>query len=211
MHGELGKIDFLGKAIQSQGGVTADVFGGQIVVTDPGVASLFTSAPVLKLGARLNKLSLAALTEGTSFGRIQGVLEGGVRDLEVVRGQPQRFDLWLETVQEKTVPQKISVEAVDNIARLGGGRSPFMGLAGRFVSLFKAFPYKKIGVRSSLENDVFRINGTIKEGGVEYLVKRGGFSGVNVVNFNPDNRASFRDMVKRIKRIQSSRQGPVVK
>jgi len=211
VHGELGKIDFFGKAIQSQGGVTADVFGGQIVVTDPGVASLFTSAPVLKLGARLNNLSLAALTEGTSFGRIQGVLEGGVRDLEVVRGQPQRFDLWLETVQEKTVPQKISVEAVDNIARLGGGRSPFMGLAGRFVSLFKAFPYKKIGVRSSLENDVFRINGTIKEGGVEYLVKRGSFSGVNVVNFNPDNRASFRDMVKRIKRIQSSRQGPVVK
>jgi len=211
MHGELGRISFLDNAIQSQGSVTADVFGGQIVVTDPGVASLFTAAPVLKLGIRLNNLSLAALTEGTSFGKIQGVLEGGVRDLEIVRGQPQRFDLWLETVQEKTVRQKISVEAVDNIARLGGGRSPFMGLAGRFVSLFREFSYKKIGVRSSLENDVFRINGTIKEGGVEYLVKRSGFSGVDVVNLNPDNRASFKDMVKRIKRIKSSRQGPVVK
>ena len=86
-----------------------------------------------------------------------------------------------------------------------------MGLAGRFVSLFKEFPYKKIGVRSSLENDVFRINGTIKEGGLEYLVKRSGFSGVDVVNLNPDNRASFKDMVKRIKRIKSSGQGPVVK
>jgi hypothetical protein len=211
VHGELGRINFLGNAIQSQGSLTADVFGGQIVVTDPGVASLFTAAPVLKLGVRLNNLSLAALTEGTSFGKIQGVLEGGVRDLEIVRGQPQRFDLWLETVQEKTVRQKISVEAVDNIARLGGGGSPFMGLAGRFVSLFKEFSYKKIGVRSSLENDVFTINGTIKEGGVEYLVKRSGFSGVNVVNLNPDNRASFKDMVKRIKRIKSSRQGPVVK
>ena len=211
MHGELGRIDFLGNAIQSQGSVTADIFGGQIVVTDPGVASLFTAAPVLELGVRLNNLSLAALTEGTSFGKIQGVLGGGVRDLEIVRGQPQRFDLWLETVQEEKLPQKISVEAVDNIARLGGGRSPFMGLAGRFVSLFKEFPYKKIGLRSSLENDVFMINGTIKEGGLEYLVKRSGFSGVDVVNLNPDNRASFKDMVKRIKRIQSSRQGPVVK
>ncbi|KPK25265.1 MAG: hypothetical protein AMK69_14765 [Nitrospira bacterium SG8_3] len=211
VHGELGIINLSGNAIQSQGSVTADVFGGEIVVTDPGVASLFTSAPVLKLGVRLNNLSLAALTEGTSFGKIQGVLEAGVRDLEIVRGQPQRFDLWLETVQEDKVPQKISVEAVDNIARLGGGRSPFMGLAGRFVSLFKEFPYKKIGVRSSLENDVFTINGTIKEGGVEYLVKRSGFSGVDVVNLNPDNRASFKDMVKRIKRIKSSRQGPVVK
>ena len=211
IHGELGRIDFLGNAIQSQGSVAADVFGGQIVVTDPGLASIFTSAPVLKLGVRLDNLSLAALTEGTSFGRIQGVLKGGVRDLEIVRSQPQRFDLWLETVQEEKFPQKISVEAVDNIARLGGGRSPFMGLAGRFVSLFKEFPYKKIGIKSSLENDVFRINGTIKEGDLEYLVKRSGFSGVDVVNLNPDNRASFKDMVKRIKRIQSSRQGPVVK
>jgi len=42
-------------------------------------------------------------------------------------------------------------------------------------------------------------------------VKRSGFSGVDVVNLNPDNRASFKDMVKRIKRIKSSRQGPVVK
>jgi hypothetical protein len=67
-----------------------------------------------------------------------------------------------------------------------------------------------MGVRSSLENDVFRINGTIKEGGTEYLVKRRGLSGVNVVNLNPDNRASFKDMVKRIRRIQSSRRGPVI-
>ena len=86
-----------------------------------------------------------------------------------------------------------------------------MGLAGALVSLLGEFPYKKIGVRSSLENDVFRINGTIEERGMEYLVKRSGFSGVDVVNLNPDNRTSFKDMVKRIGRIKSSKQGSVVK
>jgi hypothetical protein len=49
------------------------------------------------------------------------------------------------------------------------------------------------------------------EGGTEYLVKRGGISGVNIVNQNRDNRVSFRGMVKRIKRVTTSKSGPVVK
>ncbi|MBW1802226.1 MAG: hypothetical protein JRJ85_16035, partial [Deltaproteobacteria bacterium] len=69
----------------------------------------------------------------------------------------------------------------------------------------------KIGILATLENDVFRVNGTIKEGGQEYLIKRGGFSGVDVVNQNPDNRISFKDMVKRIKRVSSARERPVIK
>ena len=48
------------------------------------------------------------------------------------------------------------------------------------------------------------------EGGTEYLVKRGSFPGVDVVNQNPDDRISFKDMVNRIKRI-SSKESPVVK
>jgi hypothetical protein len=131
--------------------------------------------------------------------------------LEIAYGQPQKFDLLLETVKTKGVPQRISVKALDNIARIGGGQSPFVGLAGSFAMFFKEFPYKKIGLRASLENDVFKVNGTIKEGGNEYLVKRGGFSGVNVVNQNPDNRISFKDMVKRVKRITAQGSGPVIK
>jgi hypothetical protein len=109
------------------------------------------------------------------------------------------------------VRQRISVRAVDNIARIGGGQSPFIGLAGAFTSFFREFPYEKIGVHALLENDVFKINGTIKKDGKEYLVKRGGFSGVNIVNQNPDNRISFKDMVKRIQRITDTKGGPVIK
>ena len=46
-----------------------------------------------------------------------------------------------------------------------------------------------------------QVNGTIHEGGKEYLVRRGFLRGVDVVNQNPDNVISFRDMQERIKRI----------
>jgi len=193
------------------GDITAKVFGGVVIMSDPGIWGLFTGTPVFKMNCRWKHLNLQELTAGTEFGKIQGVLNGYAKNLEIAQGQPQKFDLFLETVRSDHIPQRISIKAVDNIAHLGGGRSPFVGAAGVFASLFKEFPYKKIGVRATLENDVFTINGTIHENGKEYLVKRGLFSGVNVVNQNPDNRVSFKDMIKRFKRVTSAKGGPVIK
>ena len=209
--GTLDPVYFKTDTLTSQGELKADAFGGQVILSELGVSGLATSGPVLRFDARWSNLSLAKLTTGTSFGKVDGVLQGYVKDMEIAYGQPQAFDLLLETVKTKGVPQKISLKAVDNIAQLGGGASPFMGLAGRFASFFKEFPYTKIGVHASLHNDVFRINGTVKEGRTEYLVKRGRFSGINVVNRNPDNRVSFKDMVNRFKRVTASGSGPVMK
>jgi hypothetical protein len=209
--GKLDRIHFEKGTLRSIGEAKAKVFGGEVILSDLRAWGLFGAAPIFKLSARFKDLNLAELTSGTSFGKIEGVLSGHVKDLEISHGQPQRFDLLLETTKKKGVSQKISVKAVDNIAQLGSGQTPFTGVAGLFASFFKEFPYKKIGVHAILENDVFKINGTIKEGGKEYLVKRGLFSGVNVINQNPDNRVSFKDMIKRIKRVTKSRNGPIIK
>ncbi|MBW2148987.1 MAG: hypothetical protein JRI22_18420 [Deltaproteobacteria bacterium] len=211
IEGTLESIHFAGDTLSSRGEIKAKVFGGELIFSEFYASGIVTSVPVFKLNARFNDLSLAKLTKGTSFGKIEGILRGHIKDLEIAFGQPQRFNLLLETVKKKGVPQKISVRAVENIARIGGGQSPFTGISGVFSSFFRELPYKKIGVRASLENDVFRINGTIKEGGTEYLVKRGVFSGVNIINQNPDNRISFKDMVKRIKRVTASGRSPVLK
>jgi hypothetical protein len=211
LYGKLDPIHFEKGALSAHGKITASVFDGKVIVSDLSISDLFSSSPVFKLSTHLDTLHLAEMTADTSFGKIEGVLQGHIKDLEIAYGQPQKFDLLLETVKTKGVPQRISVKALDNIARIGGGQSPFVGLAGSFATLFKEFPYKKIGVRASLENDVFTVNGTIKEDGNEYLVKRGGFSGVNVVNQNPDNRISFKDMVKRIRRVTAQGGGPVIK
>lgn len=209
--GKLVPIRFSKGRLKTEGLVRADVFGGKVTLSDLGASGILTSAPVFRLNAEWKDLHLDDLTRDTSFGKVEGILEGYVKDLQIAYGQPQRFELLTETVETKGVSQKISVKAVDNIARIGGGQSPFMGAAGVLSSFFKKFPYKKIGVKASLENDVFRINGTIKDGDKEYLIKKSGFSGVDVVNQNPDNRTSFKDMVKRIKRVTSSKGGPVIK
>jgi len=210
LKGRLDPVVFREGKVLSQGGIRANVFGGELLIPRLGAAGLTTSTPVLSLDAHWEGLSLSELTKETSFGRIEGSLTGHVRNLEIAHGQPQRFDLLLETVEREGVAQRISVTAVDNIAQIGGGQSPFMGAAGLLSSFFREFPYRKIGVSASLENDVFKINGTIREDGMEYIVKRGSFSGVNVVNQNPDNRIRFKDMVKRIQRVGSSKSGPVV-
>ena len=211
IEGSLDPVRFQKDILLSQGMIKADLFGGEIILSDIQAQGLLTPAPVYGLSARWHDLNLADLTTNTSFGKVRGILKGHIRGLEMAYGQPQKFELLLETVKKKGTPQKISVKAVDNIAQIGGGQSPFLGMAGIMSSFFKEFSYKKIGVHASLANDIFRVNGTIREGQKEYLIKRGGFSGVDVVNQNPDNRIRFKDMVKRIKRITSTKGRPVVK
>lgn len=201
LSGTLDPVRYEKYGVASQGTISARIFGGTLLLSDLGASGILTAAPVFKLNVDLDDLLLASITTDTAFGKIEGVLKGYIRDFEIAYGQPQRFDLLLETVERKGTPQSISITAVDNIARIGGGQSPFMGLAGAFASVFEKFPYEKIGIRAGLENDMFTINGTIMDNGEEYIVKRRGFSGVNIINQNPDNRINFKDMVKRIQRI----------
>jgi hypothetical protein len=210
MSGRLDPIVIRSGSLTSSGEVEVRAFGGKILVSRVGLSGAEGPVPVLRLDVELDNLDLAMLTAGTSFGKIQGILRGHIKDLEIARAQPQGFELLLETAKKGGTNQEISVRAVDNIARIGGAQSPFIGLAKIFASLFEDFPYREIGVHATLKNDIFRVNGTIKEGGKEYLVRRGALWGVDVINQSPDNRISFKDMVKRIKRITESSGGPVI-
>jgi hypothetical protein len=165
IEGKLNPVQFEGNELRTRGDLMARVFGGEIFISGLSGAGLFTPTPLLKLNASWKDLRLGDLTRETTFGKIEGILRGYVNDLEIAYGQPQRFDLLLETVKKKGIRQRMSQKAVDSIAQIGGGQSPFMGFAGIVTSIFEEFPYKKIGIRASLENDVFRINGTIKEVG----------------------------------------------
>ena len=209
--GELTSIRYRDGRLTSRGAMQARVFDGRASVENLGASGLFTAAPTFRLDARWSGLDLEEMTAGTAFGRVTGILQGRLNNLQIAYGQPQRFDLLMETVPREGVEQRISVKAVDNIAQIGGGGSPFAGLAGLFTSFFREFPYERIGVHAVLENDVFQINGTIHEDGTEYMVKRSGISGVDVVNQNPDNRIRFKDMVKRIQRVTSPQGGPVIR
>ena len=206
----LDPVWIVGPTLYSRGALLTHVFGGDFKINNLKVARLFSSTPVFGMDLMVDGVNLADLTDRTSFGKIDGILKGRIENFEIANNQPQRFKLRLETVPKKGVAQKISVKAVESIARIGGGQSPFMGIAGRFATLFRKFGYRKIGIVASLKNDLFSINGLVHEKGQEYLVKKSGLSGVDVVNSNPDNRIGFKDMVKRIQRVLSPHAQPVV-
>lgn len=209
--GKLDPVQWQGGVLTTRGEIAADLFEGKLIISNVGAKRFPSLTPVIALDAVWSDLDLAQMTGDTAFGKVQGNLTGHAKGLEIADGQPQAFDLLMETVKQRGTPQRISVQAVDNIARIGGGASPFSGLAGAFVSLFRELPYEKIGIRAVLENDLFRINGTIRENDKEYLIKKGGFSGVDVIIGSPgSNTISFKDMVRRIKRVTDSQEGPVI-
>jgi hypothetical protein len=79
---------------------------------------------------------------------------------------------------------------------------------------FKDYPYSRIGIRCTLENDNFNIRGKIIEGGKEYLIRRAFLRGIDVVNRDPYNMVSFKDMQERIGRVfqkDKEGQGPTIK
>jgi hypothetical protein len=158
-----------------------------------------------------NDINLEKVTEKIAMGKMTGIIEGGLKNLEIEYSQPARFVLDIDSVNTRGVSQNISIEAIESISILGSG-SP--GILNRGItSLFKDYPYSRLGIRSTLENDIFTVRGKIHEGDTEYLVRKGFIRGVDVVNQNPDNTISFKDMSERLNRIFESRQAggaPVV-
>jgi len=72
------------------------------------------------------------------------------------------------------------------------------------MSLIRGFRYQKLGIVSTLRNDTFTLNGTIHEGGLEYLVKKPALFGISVINREPDKVISFKEMTNRLKRVGQS-------
>ncbi|MDL1958923.1 MAG: hypothetical protein LWX01_03975 [Deltaproteobacteria bacterium] len=179
-------------------------FDGEILVNTTGGKIRFQNiwieplAPMPSFGADVvfHDLDLAQLSDAAQFGHITGKLTGHIDHLIMSGGQPESFELVMENDSKAPGPKRISLEAVENISILGGGGSiPFFG------RMFKEYPYRRIGISCSLNNDLFTLHGLIKKDGKEYLVERGLIRGVNVINRNPDGKISFKDMLDRLKRI----------
>ena len=211
LSGRLEEIRLGPGSLWTKGRIRGTVYGGEVVIDN-----IFARRPISPgrtFGADLTfeKLHLERLSQALDLGMVTGRISGGLTGLEVAYGQPVAFDLILNSVKEKGVSQRVNLKAVNSISVLGTGAG-LQGVGVKMVTtFFKDFPYKKIGIQCKLRNDVFQVKGLIKEGGKEYLVRKPAFSGINVVNSNPDNRISFSDMRERLKRITSSEEGPTIK
>jgi hypothetical protein len=195
--------------MQGRGRITAKVFGGHAVLGNFGMENPFSSFRKLRCDLDFQGLDLELLTKALSFGRITGKINGHIHGLVVSSGQPEAFSLTIESAVEKGSAGTVSFSAVNDIQLLSSGTEAKTALPLGLDKFVGELPYKKLGIRCVLKNDVFRINGTIHEGGKEYFIRKAGLSGINVVNMNPDNRIGFKDMVERIKRVAEKREAEI--
>ena len=198
------RLDISPEKIAVSGRGEASVFGGQIVLRDLGVSRPFDPGRSISLNVDILDLDLKKLTDEVPFGEVTGIVRGEIRGLVITYGQPESFLFRLESVPVKGVPQTFSLKAVDNLTVLSSGQQASGGMGGFWLSLARGFRYSKLGIVSTLRNDTFKLNGTIHEGGIEYLVKKPSLFGISVVNREPDKSISFKEMAGRLKRVGQS-------
>ena len=201
---DLPRVELNPDEILTQGKAELKMFDTTILVEDIRATKPFTKNRTIYCNIKFDDLNLEQLTNTIPFGRVTGILKGEVKDLTISYGQPESFILSLESVKTKGVPQKFSLGAVNDLSIISSGESSAIASNKGFTKFISDFGYQKIGIFCSLKNDSFSLRGTIREKGVEYLVKRSWLFGISVVNKKPKNRIRFKDMMSRLERIGQS-------
>jgi hypothetical protein len=202
LSGELSSITADSERLDAEGEVRGAFFGGELDARGFMALRPFSEGRVLGVNeVTVTGIELTPLSKALEIGLITGRLDVGLKDYRQAYGQPVHFELSAETREVEDVPRKVSLKAVNSISVMGTGSGLGDVGVGMFASFFETFSYEAMGVYCSLENDVFRVRGLIQEGGVEYLIKKPLFFGINVVNRNPNNSILFSDMVERVQRV----------
>ena len=196
--------------IITEGMAVFKMFDTNILIRNINVTKPFTKNRTIYCDVKFDDLNLEKLTDSIPFGRVTGLLQGEVKDLAISYGQPERFILSLESVKKKGVSQKFSLGAVNDLSIISSGEGSAVASNKGFTKFISEFGYAKIGIYCSLKNDMFTLRGTIREKGVEYLVKRSWLFGISVVNKKTRNVIRFKDMTNRLKRIGKS-EGPTTR
>ncbi len=192
---------------QVGGAILVRVFDGSITITDLVLNRPLGPIPTLTANLDLAHIDLERLTHAFSLGRIEGRLEGYVRDLELVRWQPTQFDAYLGTPEGDDSRHRISQRAVNEIASLGSVGAPVAALSRGVLSLFSEFSYRRLGVSCRLRGDVCEMGGIAPAADGYYLVQGSGLPQINVIGYA--RRVDWEDLVARLVAATKS-EGPVI-
>jgi hypothetical protein len=203
--GRIPDMRLVDRALRSDAEIGVQVFGGDVRIRNLRFDEIFSPVPAVALDAAFENISLGHFTKAFDVGRITGIVNGEVKDLVLVDGQPVSFEASMETVERPGVDQRISVTAVRQLSILGGAGGDV--LTQGILSFFDDYGYAKMGFQSRLENDRFYLRGVKSEDGKEYLVVGSTLPPrVNVVSHS--QVISFSEMVKRLSRAFEDRGEP---
>ncbi len=200
LSGRIPTMRLIGESLHTEGEIELQLFGGSMKVTGLSMENVFTPIVSITSSVKFDGINLDMLTDTFDFGHISGVIKGNIDDLEIVRGQAQQFTASLQSYKVKGIKQTISVDALKKISILGTGSSGSI-LDRGIYQFFKKYRYEKIGFKAHLKNDNLFLRG-VESGGNsrQYLVKGGLLPPkVNVITYSQN--VSFREMIKRLKRI----------
>ena len=206
LRGDLSPVTLSMERMDAGGELTGSFFLGGLAVRNLSVRKPLTPARSISADVAMEQVDLEQISEATGVGTITGRLNVDIENLVVAYEEPVAFHLTALSEEVDDVDQEISLKAVNSISVMSTG-SGLTGVGvGVFASFFETFAYESIGFSLDLQNDVFRVRGLMEEDGIEYLIKKPLFFGINVINMNPENRISFSDMVERLKRVVHPRE-----
>ncbi|MBI4766131.1 MAG: hypothetical protein HY787_16285 [Deltaproteobacteria bacterium] len=184
-----------------EGTLKAQVFEGTVEGKNWVIVHPFSPERVIRGDLFFNHLNLEPITQRFSFGKITGFVQGRVTDLVVRHNLPERFYLQVNTQEIPGVPKRINIKAIENIGLLGTGWGELDVLRKGINRFISEYAYREIGLSCNLQDNFFTLRGMIFENGIEYLVRKPGFFGIDVINKNPDNEILFSDIMERIRSI----------
>lgn len=211
LSGRIPAIRSEGEALAFDGGLTLDLFDGQVTVGALAMERPFGVAPSLAAEVTLADLDLALVTNAFSFGSIEGRLDGRVQGLRLVDWKPVAFDLALHTDRGYDGRRRISQRAVSSLSSVGGGGA-VAGLQAGVMKVFDSFPYAEIGLSCKLANNVCEMGGVDSGGGAEnraYTIVRGsGLPHLTVQGYQ--RRVDWPVLVERLRDATRGATSPVI-
>ncbi len=212
LSGEIPHARYANERVDFDGGLTMQLFDGQVAISSLALERPFGTAPSLGADIALDGLDLLRLTEVMGFGSISGRLDGRIRGLRLVDWTPVAFDARFITDGGRGVRQRISQRAVQNLGSVGG--SSFVGsLQGQLIGLFDDFGYRRIGIGCRLVNEVCHMSGLAHSLGGQgaetfTIVEGAGLPRLTVVGYN--RRVDWPTLVERLVAVGSGEVKPVV-
>lgn len=209
--GDLSPVELTTRGLSCGGALKGRFFGGNLVVDNIVARELFSGVPVFGADALARNVDLKSFTTALGAGVVSGRVDIELKNLRIASGQPQAFDLRVRSRETTGVTQEVSLQAVNSISVIGTGEGLTSLGMGLIQPLFERFSYEAIGFSCTLRNDIFTVRGLIRDGDVEYIVRKPPFFGINVINANKDNQISFSDMLGRVRRVAAERAAPADK
>ena len=198
--GGIPQISYSHGRLAADGSLLMSVFDGDVLIRNLAIDDAFGLVPEMRANVDVWGLSLELLTRAFSFGEIQGRLDGGVHGLVLENWSPVAFDAEFRTPTDDDSRHRISQNAVDSLASLGGGRA---ALSSTFLGFFDTFSYDRLGVSCRLENGICTMGGVAPAEQGYYIVKGGGVPPrIDVRGFN--DQVAWKTLLERLVNITHS-------